>query len=97
MDKMIENNTLNHIININERKSIALTGIKSIESFDSNEFLLNSNLGQILLKGNNLEIIKLDTLEGVVSIKGTINSLEYADSIESEKKESLLTKLFKWV
>ena len=95
MDKLIETTTLSHIVNINERKSITITGIKNIESFDSEEFILNSNLGTILLKGENLEIIKLDTLEGKVSIKGDINSLAYVDNIKQNKETSLLTKLFK--
>ena len=82
MDKIIESTTFSHLVNINERKSITITGIKNIESFDSEEFILNSNLGTILLKGQNLEIIKLDTIEGKVSIKGDINSLAYVDNLK---------------
>ena len=53
MDKIIESSTFSHLVNINERKSITITGIKNIESFDSEEFILISNLGTILLKGQN--------------------------------------------
>ncbi len=95
MDKIIETNSVNHIVNINERKSIVITGVKKIESFDNEEFLLNSNLGPILLKGENLEMIKLDTLEGNVSIKGKINSFQYLDSVEKGKESSIFNKLFK--
>ena len=96
MDKMIESNSVNNIISINERKSIVITGVKKIESFDNEEFLLNTNLGTILLKGSGLEIIKLDTLEGNVSIKGKIDSLQYLDSIEKSKESGIFNKLFKW-
>ncbi len=95
MDKIIESTTFSHLVNINERKSITITGIKNIESFDSEEFILNSNLGTILLKGQNLEIIKLDTIEGKVSIKGDINSLAYVDNLKENKEASLFSKLFK--
>lgn len=95
MDKMIESNSVNNIISINERKSIVITGVKKIESFDNEEFLLNTNLGTILLKGSGLEIIKLDTLEGNVSIKGKIDSLQYLDSIEKNKESGIFNKLFK--
>ena len=88
---------LNNIININERKSIVLTGVKKIESFDNEEFLLNTNLGALLIKGENLEMIKLDTLEGNVSIKGKINSLSYLDGAEKGKESNLFNKLFKWM
>lgn len=91
----METSGVNNIISINERKSIIITGVKKIESFDNEEFLLITNLGTILLKGENLEMIKLDTLEGNVSIKGKIDALEYLDSKEKGKESSLFTKLFK--
>ena len=97
MDRILETSGVNNIISINERKSITITGVKKIDSFDNEEFLLNTNLGTILLKGEDLEMIKLDTLEGNVSIKGKINSLEYLDSFQKSKDSTLFTKLFKWV
>ena len=40
-----------------------------------------------------LEIVKLDTFQGNVSIKGTINSLSYSENIK--KEDSVFNKLFK--
>lgn len=97
MDKMIENNNLNHIINITERKSIVITGVKKIESFSNEEFLLDTSLGLILLKGENLEIIKLDTLAGNVSIKGRVDYLQFIDDNQNNKEPGFLTKIFKWI
>ena len=86
----------NHNINITGRKNITITGIKKIDSFDDNEFMLETNMGYLLIKGNNLEIIKLDTYQGDVAIKGKIDSLNYLESSnKKEKKESMLNKLFK--
>ena len=51
-------------------------------------------MGIILLKGEGLEIVKLDTHDGVVSIKGIVNSMTYDDGKKKET-ESLLGKLFK--
>lgn len=95
MDNIIEINNLTHKISINERKSIAITGIKKIISFDKEEFLLDSTMGIILIKGHNLEMIKLDTHEGNVSIKGKINGINYTDDKNKTKDTSLLSKLFK--
>ena len=86
----------NHNINITGRKNINITGVKKIENFDENEFLLETNMGYLLIKGNNLEIIKLDTYQGDVSIKGKIDSLMYIDKdSKKQKNESVLSKLFK--
>ena len=93
MDKDIGSN---HIVNINGRKSVTITGVKKIDNFSDLEFLLETNMGYILIKGNNLEITKLDTFQGDVSIKGKIDSLTYLESSnKKEKNESLLSKLFK--
>ena len=93
MDKEISSN---HVVNINQRRNITITGVKKIDNFSDIEFLLETNMGYILIKGNNLEITKLDTFEGDVSIKGKIDSLTYLESSnKKEKNESLISKLFK--
>lgn len=94
MDKDIITN--NHNISISQRKSINITGVKKIENFDESEFLLETNMGYMLIKGSNLEIIKLDTYQGDISIKGKIDSLVYTeDSKKQKKEESMFSKLFK--
>ena len=87
----------NHLISINERKGVTITGIKSIDSFDSEEFLLSSSFGPLLLKGESLEIIKLDLHDGNISIKGKINSIAYLDDVSKQKENTIFKKLFKWV
>ncbi len=95
MDRIVETGGVNHIVNLNERKSIIITGVKKIESFDNEEFLLNTNLGMMHIKGENLEMIKLDTLEGNVSIKGRIDGLNYIEDGKETKENNLFSKLFK--
>ena len=89
----METTNMNHIIKLIERKNIVISGIKRIINFDDKEFSLESNMGDILIKGSNLEMIKLDTIDGNVSIKGTIDSISY--SLSGKDKETLITKLFK--
>ena len=79
MDKVKEmESSFNHGISIAERKNILVTGVKRIESFDNEEFLMDTTLGFLVIKGSELEIIKLDTYQGNVSIKGNVDSLSYA-------------------
>ena len=94
MDKEII--TTNHNINIVQRKNINITGVKKIDNFDEKEFLIETNMGYLLIKGSNLEIIKLDTYQGDVAIKGKIDSLNYLESNnKKQKNESVISKLFK--
>ena len=96
MDKVESFNTLGHVVTLSERKNIVITGVKKIESFDNEEFLMETNMGYIVLKGSELEIIKLDTYQGNVSIKGKVNSLTYMENLsKKDKEDGVFNKLFK--
>jgi sporulation protein YabP len=83
-------------ISINDRKSILITGVKKIDSFNDEEFLLETSLGYMIVQGENLEIVKLDTYQGNVNIKGTFNSLSYLHEGTKKRKEaSVISRLFK--
>lgn len=88
----METQSMNHIVKMVDRKSIIISGIKRIINFDDKQFSLESNMGDIIIKGESLEMIKLDTIDGNVSIKGSIDSIIYSNVKASE---SLITKLFK--
>jgi len=96
MEAIMEmNNYGSHEIKITDRSIISLSGIKKISSFDDQEFLMESNMGIILLKGEGLEIVKLDTHDGNVKIKGKLVSFAYIENLKKNKEESLISKLFK--
>ena len=88
----METQSMNHIVKMVDRKSIVISGIKRIINFDDKQFSLELNMGDIIIKGESLEMIKLDTIDGNVSIKGSIDSIIYSNVKTSE---SLITKLFK--
>lgn len=94
MDRETELATYNHSVNIIERKSILISGVKKVDSFDEEEFLVETVMGYLVLKGENLELIKLDT-QGTVSIKGLIKSFDYIDEVKKNKEGSFLNRLFK--
>ena len=86
----------NHGISLLERKNLVITGVKKIENFDNNQFILETIMGFMVVKGEGLELIKLDTLQGNVSIKGLVNSITYVEeSTKKEKVESIFSMLSK--
>jgi sporulation protein YabP len=80
-------------IKIIDRKRITLTGVRKLISFNNKEFVIDSKLGLIVLKGEDLELLKLDTSDGNLAIKGRIDSLSYMD--ETKKEISFISRLFK--
>ena len=96
MEKDNAINSYNHSISLLERKTLVITGVKKIENFDNIHFLLETTMGYIMIKGEGLELIKLDTLAGNVTIKGTINSINYIlENTKKNKDESVFNRLFK--
>ncbi len=96
MEKEKELNNFNHSVNIIERKNILITGVKKVDSFDNEEFLVETIMGYLVLKGEELELVKLDTLQGTVTIKGFVKSFDYLDdNTKKEKEGSIFNRLFK--
>ena len=96
MDKSIVSDGLNHSISVTDRKNIVISGVKKLNSFDDSEFFIETIMGHIIIKGESLELLKLDTFQGNLSIKGKINSFNYLDSNSKKvKTETVLARLFK--
>lgn len=77
------------------RRLLEVTGVLNVESFDSEAFLLETELGFLNVKGQNLHIKNLNLEQGQVSIEGTINAFTYLDGAGEHKGKSFLGKLFK--
>ena len=96
MENEMNLSTANHSVSITDRKLLSITGVKKISSFDHEEFLLETTMGILLLKGSGLELLKLDTHDGNVRIKGKIISYQYLENGKAKaKEESFMAKLFK--
>ncbi|MBE6155561.1 MAG: sporulation protein YabP [Firmicutes bacterium] len=92
---MNEKNNVSHELKMIDRSILSLTGVSKIVSFDSSEFILESNMGPIHIKGEGLELLSLDTQDGVIRIKGKIIGYNYIEKLAKKKEESLIAKLFK--
>nr|WP_224752771.1 sporulation protein YabP [Metabacillus arenae] len=77
------------------RKLLDITGVKQVESFDNEEFLLETVMGPLAIRGQNLHMKNLDVDKGVVSIKGRVFEMIYLDEQHSEKANGFFSKLFK--
>lgn len=85
----------NQEVKMVDRNNISLNGVNKIVSFDDEEFLMETTVGNLQLLGEGLELLKLDTNDGNVKIKGKINSFIYLDGKIKDKQESVFSKLFK--
>lgn len=87
---------IRHELGLMNRKSLALSGVRNVDSFDSQEFLLETEMGYLLIKGENLHLRSLNLEQGQVSIEGKINEVGYLDDYQPGfKAKGFLGKLFK--
>ena len=85
----------NEII-LKNRKLLEVKGIKKLESLNPNEFYIITSLGDLIVKGENLEMQQLDIDKGNLWISGLIYSLEYLDDEQNKKKgKNIIGKIFK--
>ncbi|MDF2947879.1 MAG: spore coat protein [Bacillales bacterium] len=85
-----------HNLLMRSRKVLELTGIKQVETFDHEEFLLETIMGFMVVRGEDLSMQNFDMAKGTVAIKGKINEIAYLDeNISGEKAKGFFSKIFK--
>lgn len=85
-----------HRVTVTGRRNGAITGVSDVLSFDVGEIVLETELGLLTIKGQELHVSRLTLEQGEVDIDGKIDSMVYSGNAGSKGKgESLLGKLFK--
>ncbi|MGD7046464.1 sporulation protein YabP [Jeotgalibacillus proteolyticus] len=84
-----------HEIIMSKRQTLSITGVRQVESFDNEEFLLETVQGYLSIKGKNLQMVNLDVDKGHVSLKGKIDDLLYIDEPGPQEAKGLFSKLFR--
>ncbi|MCM3588559.1 sporulation protein YabP [Mesobacillus maritimus] len=90
-----KNNAPDHDVIMRGRRTLEISGVKQVESFDNEEFLLETVMGFLAIRGQNLQMKNLDVDKGIVSIKGRVFDLVYLDDQHGEKAKGFFSKLFR--
>ena len=78
---------------IEDRNNVTISGVEQVDSFNENTIILSTIKGGLSIKGENLNVSKLNLDEGNVKISGTVNSLTYISKEGAPK--NLMGKIFK--
>ena len=84
-----------HKVTLVNKNDLFIEGVKTIESFDSSEFLIESVMGFIHIKGKGLSLGKMDNDREELTIKGEVISIEYISSLKEKGNGGFLKKIFK--
>ena len=88
-------NTMQNII-LENRNKLTITGVLDVLSFDDEIVILETELGLLTAKGENIKVNKVSLESADVIIEGEIRSLEYSNKNYDKKQGNFISKIFKW-
>ena len=88
---MTQPQPLPHKLTLTERSALTVTGVSEVVSFDEHAVVLRTNLGTLVVQGQNLQLKQLTSEGGDVAVEGEISSLVYE---QTRSRGNLLTRLF---
>lgn len=93
--KQMTSTIIQNII-LENREKLTISGVLDVLSFDDQVVIVETDLGLLTIKGENLRINKLSLDTTEVIVEGKISSLSYSDkNLDKNSNGSFLAKIFK--
>lgn len=70
---------LPHRLSLNERNELSMTGVTEVVSFDDTAVVLRTQLGTLMIHGQQLQLKTLSLEGGQVAVDGNISALIYEE------------------
>lgn len=81
-----------HSLILEDRKMLTATGVSNVDSFNDQEIVAYTDLGELVVRGNKLHIDKLNIETGELTIDGEVVSMTYTGN---QSSGGLFSRLFK--
>lgn len=92
--KTITTGVIQNLI-LENRGKLSISGVLDVLSFDDQVVMVETELGLLTVKGENLRINKLSIDTSEVIVEGEISYLAYSDKEIEKTKGNLISKIFK--
>ena len=80
---------------LENRGKLSVSGVNDVLSFDDQVVIVDTELGLLTVKGENIKINKLSLDTAEVIIEGEISNLTYSQNKQDKSSGTLLSKIFK--
>ena len=80
---------------LENRGKLSVSGVNDVLSFDDQVVMVDTELGLLTVKGENIRINKLSLDTAEVIIEGEISSLAYSQNKQEKNAGTILSKIFK--
>lgn len=92
--KGLTNNIVQNLV-LENRGKLSVSGVLDVLSFDDQIVIIETELGLLTVKGEDLRINKLSIDTSEVVVEGDIYNMGYSEKDMDKKTGSLLGKIFK--
>lgn len=92
--KSMSNAVIQNLV-LENREKLSISGVLDVLSFDDQVVVVETELGLLNVKGENLRINKLSIDTSEVVVEGDIYSLVYSENDLNKKSSSFISKIFK--
>lgn len=86
-------NKMPHNLFLNECEKLTLTGVSDVREFDDKSIICFTDKGELVIKGTQLKVDKMDTVSGDMEVCGKISALIYTG--QTQRTNGVFSKLFK--
>jgi len=78
--------TYNHRVTITNREQAVVEGVVHVEKFDEEEIVIETDLGMMAIRGEDLHIKEISLEQGRMVVDGAVRSIDYLeDSVRAGK------------
>ncbi|MEW6046857.1 MAG: sporulation protein YabP [Bacillota bacterium] len=84
-----------HQVTLKGRQQLDLQGVLSVQSFDEDEMILQTDAGVLVVRGEGMQILALNVEEGTMGVSGLVHSLEYAQESAGRRARGFLGRLMR--
>ena len=90
----VNTNIIQNLV-LENRKKLSISGVNDVLSFVDQVVIVDTELGLLTVKGENIRINKLSLDTAEVIVEGEISSLSYSQNKQEKNTGTLLSKIFK--
>ena len=85
---------LPHNIILEDRRLLTVSGVSDVDSFDEHTVTVFTDMGELIVRGNDLHINRLSVELGELLLEGNISSLSYQD-VAQKTAGGFFSKVFR--
>ncbi|MBE6766426.1 MAG: sporulation protein YabP [Ruminococcaceae bacterium] len=88
-----EKQNISHSLILQDRKKLNLSGVCDVNSFDEGEIVVETVMGEITIRGEELHIAGFNRETGDMSVEGRVCAFAYTS--DGKKNNSLFGRIFR--